>query len=64
MILNSKVCQAIEHGGLLGHIPYVTGFAIIQHSDVFLETQIFASVSSILYLKLCPVVTSMLYCNQ
>ena len=41
---------------------YVTGFAKTQHNDAFLEIQIFASVSSI-YLKLCSVVISMLYCK-
>ena len=41
---------------------YVTQFAKTRHNDAFLEIQIFASVSSI-YLKLCSVVISMLYCK-
>ena len=41
---------------------YVTRFAKIRHNDAFLEIQIFALVSSI-YLKLCSVVISMLYCK-
>ena len=41
-------------------IQYVTQFAKTQH-DIFLEIQIFASVSFIyMYLKLCSVVISML----
>ena len=44
------------------YIPFVTRFAKTRHNDAFLEIQIFASVSSI-YLKLCSVVISMLYCK-
>ena len=40
----------------------VTRFAKTRHNDAFLEIHIFASVSSI-YLKLCFVVISMLYCK-
>ena len=43
-------------------ILYVTGFAKTRHNDAFLEIEIFASVGSI-YLKLCSVVLSMLYCK-
>ena len=43
-------------------VIYVTQFAKTQHNDVFLEIQIFASVSSI-YLKLCSVATPLLYCK-
>ena len=43
-------------------LGYVTRFAKTRHNDAFLEIQIFASVSSI-YLKLCSVVISMLYCK-
>ena len=41
---------------------YVTRFAKTRHNDAFLKFQIFTSVSSI-YLKLCSVVISMLYCK-
>ena len=41
---------------------YVTRFAKTRHNDAFLETQIFASSSSI-YLKLCSVAMPMLYCK-
>ena len=44
-------------------VIYVIRFAKTQHNDAFLEIQIFASVSSI-YLKLCSVVISVLYCNE
>ena len=40
----------------------VTRFAKTQHNDSYLEIQIFASMNSI-YLKLCSVVISMLYCK-
>ena len=40
----------------------VTQYVKTQHNDTFLEIQIFASVSYI-YLKLCSVVVSMLYCK-
>ena len=43
-------------------LKIVTRFAKTRHNDAFLEIQIFASVSSI-YLKLCSVVISMLYCK-
>ena len=44
------------------NIIYVTQFAKTQHNDAFLEIQIFASMNSI-YLKLCAVVISILYCK-
>ena len=44
------------------NILYVTRFAKTQHNDAFVEIQIFASVSSI-YLKLCSVAISVLYCK-
>ena len=40
---------------------YVIRFAKTRHNDAFLEFQIFASVS-FMYLKLCSVAISMLYC--
>ena len=40
----------------------VTRFAKTRHNDAFLEIKIFASMNSI-YLKLCSVVISMLYCK-
>ena len=40
---------------------YVTRFAKSRHNDAFLEFQIFASVNFV-YLKLCSVAISMLYC--
>ena len=40
---------------------YVTRFAKTRHNDAFLEFQIFAPVS-FMYLKLCSVAISMLYC--
>ena len=40
---------------------YVTRFAKTRHNDAFLEFQIFALVS-FMYLKLCSVAISMLYC--
>ena len=40
---------------------YVTGFAKTRHNDAFLEFQIIAQVS-FMYLKLCSVAISMLYC--
>ena len=40
---------------------YVTRFAKTPHNDVFLEFQIFVPVS-FMYLKLCSVAISMLYC--
>ena len=43
-------------------LTYVTRFAKTRHDDIFLEIQIFALVSSI-YLKLCSVAISMLYCK-
>ena len=45
-----------------GCTRYVTRFAKTRHNDAFLEIQIFASINSI-YLKLCSVVISMLYCK-
>ena len=42
---------------------YVTRFAKIRHNDAFLEIQIFTSMNSI-YLKLCSVVISMVYCKD
>ena len=50
--------------GISTHIDgsYVTRFAKTRHNDAFLEIQIFASTNSI-YLKLCSVVISMLYCK-
>ena len=44
------------------NVKYVTRFAKTRHNGAFLEIQIFASVSSI-YLKLCSVAISMLYCK-
>ena len=41
---------------------YVTRFAKTRHNGAFLEFQIFASMISI-YLKLCSVLISMLYCK-
>ena len=40
---------------------FVTRFAKTRHNDAFMEFQIFASVS-FMYLKLCSVAISMLYC--
>ena len=40
---------------------YVTRFAKTRHNDAFLEFQIFTSMS-FMYLKLCSVALSMLYC--
>ena len=53
----SRVCNRPIHRS-----TYVTRFAKTRHNDAILEIQIFASVSSI-YLKLCSVVISMLYCK-
>ena len=47
--------------GLLEYSIYVTRFVKTQHNDAFLEFQIFAPVS-FMYLKLCSVAISMLYC--
>ena len=41
---------------------YVTRFAKTRHNGAFLEIRIFASINFI-YLKLCSVVISMLYCK-
>ena len=42
-------------------LPFVTRFAKTRHNDACLEIQIVASVS-FMYLKLCSVAISMLYC--
>ena len=49
--------QHTTHGCQL----YETRFVKTWHNDAFLEFQIFASVS-FMYLKLCSVAISMLYC--
>ena len=54
-------CGGTLHKGYLVDL-YVTRFAKTRHNDAFLEIQIFASMNSI-YLKLCSVVISMLYCK-
>ena len=46
----------------IGYWLYVTRFTKTRHNDAFLKILIFVSVSSI-YVKLCFVVMSMLYCK-
>ena len=70
--VSSAFSQSTSIGGLkpvnyiimwndVGAVVYVTRFAKTQHNDAFLEFQIFASMS-FMYLKLCSVAISMLYC--